>query len=79
MIQTKILKGLIVQLMNPGTLFNAQKNTSIYSYVSTLQREADNGPALANIIISNCNKMNCIVLFGSPDPKEFPKLKENKT
>ena len=39
-IQTKILKGLIVQLMNPGTLFNAQKNTSIYSYVSTLQREA---------------------------------------
>lgn len=42
----KLLQKLTLQLMNPGltqpgTLFKAQRNSSLFSYTAALQREAE--------------------------------------
>jgi len=78
-----ILKGLTLPLITPGltqpgTLYKAQRNPRLCTYLASLQREAENGPALDNVIIPNSNKRNYIVLFGAPDPKDFLKLEGNK-
>ena len=65
-------------LTQPGILSKAQRNQSLFSYVDALQREAETGPELSNEIIPDSDKRNCIVLYGAPDPKDFPKLWENK-
>ena len=63
--------------MNPGLtqpeiLSKAQRNSSLFSYAAALQREAETGPELANLVIPNSNKNNCIVLYVAPDLKDVP-------
>lgn len=62
----------------PGTLSKEQRNLHPLSYATTLQKEAERGSALGNVIVPRSNKRNWIVLYDTPKDSKFPYFKDTK-